>query len=193
MVPMSSREYSDRERAILLEVARRSIAYGLDTGRPLPVAVSEFPPHLQEHRASFVTLNENGQLRGCIGALEAYQPLVKDVADHAFAAAFQDPRFPPVQAHELPLLEIHVSVLSPPEPMQFRDQADLLAQLRPGVDGLILRAGHHQGTFLPSVWEQLPRREDFLAHLKLKAGLPPDYWSDDIQVWRYTTEEFSDR
>jgi len=77
--------------------------------------------------------------------------------------------------------------------MRFRDEADLLAQLRPGVDGLILRAGAHQGTFLPSVWEQLPRREDFLAHLKVKAGLPPDYWSDDIQVWRYTTEEFSDR
>ncbi|RMG54230.1 MAG: AmmeMemoRadiSam system protein A [Gammaproteobacteria bacterium] len=193
MVPMSSREYSDQERAILLDIARRSIAYGLDTGRPLPVNVAEFPPHLQEHRASFVTLNERGQLRGCIGALEAYQPLVKDVADHAFAAAFQDPRFPPVQPHELPELEIHVSVLSPPEPMTFRDEADLLAQLRPGVDGLILRAGHHQGTFLPSVWEQLPRREDFLAHLKLKAGLPPDYWSDDVQVWRYTTEEFSDR
>jgi len=86
---MSSREYSDQERAILLEVARRSIAYGLDTGRPLPVNVAEFPPHLQEERASFVTLNENGRLRGCIGALEAYQPLVKDVADHAFAAAFR--------------------------------------------------------------------------------------------------------
>ncbi len=194
MVLMSSTDstYSAAQRLILLNTARASIHFGLEQGSPLPVDPAEFDPALQVHRATFVTLNKNGQLRGCIGHLQAIAPLVSDVAENAFSAAFKDPRFPPVDSRELDALEIHISVLSPAQAMTFSSEQDLLRQLRPGIDGLILRDGYHQGTFLPSVWEQLPRPEDFLAHLKIKAGLPANHWSDSLKVSRYTTESFSD-
>ena len=181
-----------QHRRILLRVARESIAHGLRSGRPLPVDPKEYDPELRAMRATFVTLNERGRLRGCIGHLEAIQPLVADVAENAFNAAFRDPRFPPVSAGEFDALEIHISVLSPPEPMQFSSQEDLLQQIRPGIDGLILEEGAYRGTFLPSVWEELPDPRQFLAHLKRKAGLPQDYWSDTLKVYRYTTESFSE-
>ncbi len=189
---MSSPEYNTEQRRTLLAVARASIRHGLDTGRPLNVDVQAFDPALRRNRASFVTLNERGELRGCIGSLEAYRPLVADVAENAYNAAFRDPRFPPVTPDEFDALRIHVSVLSEPEPMDFTDEADLLAQIRPGVDGLILEDRGCRGTFLPSVWEQLPDKREFLTHLKLKAGLPPNYWSPTLRVWRYTTESFSE-
>ncbi len=196
MAPMSSRDrntsLNDRQRRLLLEVARESIAHGLRTGRPLRVNPTDHDPALQAKRAAFVTLNERGRLRGCIGHLEAIQPLVADVAENAFSAAFRDPRFPPVTAGEFDALEIHISVLSPPEPVVFTSEADLLRRIRPGTDGLILEEGPYRGTFLPSVWEQLPEPRQFLAQLKLKAGLPPDYWSDSVKVYRYTTESFSE-
>lgn len=178
------------QRAALLRLARESIAYGLRHGRPLPVDASAYPEDLRVPRATFVTLEIDGELRGCIGTLNAHQPLVKDVADNAFNAAFRDPRFPPLRAEELDRLDIHISVLSPATPINFRDEADLIAQLRPGVDGVILHTPTHRGTFLPSVWESLPNAEDFLRHLKRKAGLPMDYWSPEIRVERYTTEAF---
>lgn len=190
-MPSPESRFTNEERAALLEVARRSIEHGLETGRPLPVDVSAYPPALQAPGASFVTLNIDGRLRGCIGSLEAVRPLVEDVAHNAFAAAFRDPRFPPVTAAEAPHLDIHVSVLSPAEPMEFESEEDLLRQIRPGVDGLILEDHGRRGTFLPSVWESLPDPRDFLQQLKLKAGLPPDHWSDTLRVWRYTTESFS--
>ncbi len=184
--------YSPEQRRTLLRVARTSIAHGLEQGRPLPVDPLEYDAELREERASFVTLNERGRLRGCIGHLQAIQPLVADVAENAFNAAFRDPRFPPVNAAEFDALEIHISILSPPEPMTFDSEEELLRQIRPGVDGLILEEGPYKGTFLPSVWEQLPDPRRFLAELKLKAGLPPDYWSEGIRVSRYTTESFSE-
>ncbi len=195
MAPMSSGDHrlSPVHRRILLQVARDSIAHGLRTGRPLAVDPADFDPELQERRASFVTLNRHGRLRGCIGHLEAIQPLVADVAENAFNAAFRDPRFPPLTAGEFDDLEVHISVLSPPEPLAFDSEADLLEKIRPGVDGLILEEGPYRGTFLPSVWEQLPERGQFLAQLKMKAGLPPDYWSDTLKVYRYTTESFSEK
>ncbi|HHB11895.1 MAG TPA: AmmeMemoRadiSam system protein A [Chromatiales bacterium] len=186
------RQLSPAHRRLLLQVARDSIAHGLRTGRPLPVDPADFDPELQAQRATFVTLEEGGQLRGCIGHLEAIQPLVADVAENAFNAAFRDPRFPPVRAGEFDALEIHISVLSPPEPMAFDSEGDLLRQIRPGVDGLILEEGVYKGTFLPSVWEQLPDPRQFLAQLKMKAGLPPNYWSDTLKVSRYTTESFAE-
>ncbi len=194
MAPMSSDDHSlnPQHRRILLRVARESIAHGLRSGRPLLVDPQEYDPELRAMRATFVTLNERGRLRGCIGHLEAIQPLVADVAENAFNAAFRDPRFPPVSAGEFDALEIHISVLSPPEPMEFSSQEDLLRQIRPGIDGLILEEGVYRGTFLPSVWEELPDPRQFLAHLKLKAGLPQDYWSDTLKVYRYTTESFSE-
>jgi len=189
---MSSTEYSHEERALMLEVARAAIHEGLAHGRPLPIDPAEFPEHLQHDRACFVTLNRHGQLRGCIGHLEPVQPLIADVAENAFAAAFRDPRFPPLQAHETNGLALHISVLGEPEPIAFDDEKSLLRQLRPGIDGLILEApGGHRGTFLPSVWEQLPNRREFLAHLKRKAGLPADDRDPRLRVWRYTTESFA--
>lgn len=192
MVPGKSlnTHYTPQDRARLHAIAEASIRHGFETGRPLRVDLSVEPEKLREHRASFVTLQERGQLRGCIGALEAYQPLAQDVADHAFAAAFQDPRFPPLRPEELDALDIKISVLSPPEPLPAADTASLLRELRPGVDGLILHDGQYKATFLPSVWEQLPDARDFIAALKRKAGLPPDYESPTMRAWRYTTEEF---
>jgi AmmeMemoRadiSam system protein A len=156
------------------------------------VEPADYAPALQASRAAFVTLHQHGQLRGCIGHLEAVQPLVQDVAENAFAAAFRDPRFPPVGASELDALHIEISVLTPPQPMQFSSEADLLAQIEPGRDGLILVEGRARGTFLPSVWASLPQPEAFLRHLKLKAGLPQGHWSPEIRISRYRTESFSE-
>jgi uncharacterized protein len=180
------------EKQELLQLARASIIMGLNKGHALNVDINIYPASLQDKLACFVTLNNNGALRGCIGHLEAIQPLVKDVAENAYTAAFCDPRFPAVSKSEMVGLEIHISILSPSQPIVFSSEQDLTAQIRPGVDGLILESGNNRGTFLPSVWESLPDATSFLRHLKLKAGLSANYWSDDIRVSRYTTDSFSD-
>jgi AmmeMemoRadiSam system protein A len=172
----------------LLDLARSSIKHGLQTGYPLKINLADFPVQLTEHRASFVTLHKNHQLRGCIGMLEATRPLAEDIAENAFLAAFRDPRFPPLADDELDKLEIHLSILTPAEPVLFTSENDLITRLQPGIDGLIFEDGHRRGTFLPSVWEQLPEPEQFLRHLKQKAGLPPDHWSENIRIFRYLTE-----
>ncbi len=181
---------SPADRATLLDVARASIQHGLRHRQALAVNPGDYPETLRPLRATFVTLEIGSQLRGCIGALTAYQPLVQDVAAHAYAAAFEDPRFAELRPDELPKLEIFISVLSPPEPMQFSSEEDLLKQVRPGVDGLILEFRHYRATFLPAVWESLPDPYVFLAQLKHKAGLPLDFWSPELRVERYTTEYF---
>lgn len=188
----SANTLSARDRATLLDVARASIQHGLRHRRALEVTVEDYPETLRPPRATFVTLEIGGRLRGCIGALAAHQPLVRDVAAHAYAAAFEDPRFPELTPGEFPRLEIHISVLSPPEPLRFGSDEELLAQLRPGVDGLILHFQHYRATFLPSVWESLPDPYIFLTHLKQKAGLPLDFWSPDLAAERYTAEYFGD-
>ncbi|MGR8998228.1 MAG: AmmeMemoRadiSam system protein A [Gammaproteobacteria bacterium] len=172
----------------LLDLAKSSIQHGLQTGRPLKVNLAEYPAELTIPRATFVTLRKQGQLRGCIGMLEAVRPLAEDIAENAYSAAFKDSRFPPLEADELSELEIHLSILTPAEPVSFTSELDLLTQLQPGIDGLILQEGRRRGTFLPSVWEQLPDPEQFLRHLKQKAGLAPDYWSENIKIYRYRTE-----
>jgi len=187
MVHMSFINLTDEDKNSLLETARKSIEYGLLHQRALPVDLNEFSEILQIHGASFVTLNLNKQLRGCIGTLEAYQPLITDVSEHAYDAAFKDPRFPPLTKKESVQLEIHISILTPSEEIHFTSEKDLLAQLQPGVDGLILHAEDHKATFLPSVWEQLTTPEDFLNHLKLKAGLGINDWPEGIQISRYKT------
>ncbi|HRD49462.1 MAG: AmmeMemoRadiSam system protein A [Candidatus Competibacter sp.] len=188
---MSSTEpLSNSDRAALLDVARASIQYGLRHGQALTVNPDDYPAALRPLRATFVTLEMDGQLRGCIGALAAYQPLVQDVAAHAYAAAFEDPRFPKLRPDEFPGLDLHLSVLSPPEPLHFGSEEELLAQLRPGMDGLILHFHHYRATFLPAVWETLPDPYMFLTQLKLKAGLPLDFWSPELWAERYTTEYF---
>jgi AmmeMemoRadiSam system protein A len=173
---------------LLLDLARASIRHGLQVGRPLTVALEELTAELVVPRASFVTLEKGGRLCGCIGSLEAWRPLAVDVAENAFAAAFRDPRFPPLRSDEAEHLAIHLSLLTPAVAMIFSSEADLLAQLQPGVDGLILSAGPCRGTFLPSVWAELPTPQLFLTQLKRKAGLAADYWSPGVRIWRYTTE-----
>lgn len=180
----------EEEHILLRQVAFDAVEYGLNHRKHLPVETSRYPTLLQNPGASFVTLEIAGVLRGCIGSLEAYQPLVKDVAYNAYAAAFSDPRFQPVTNDELQSLEFHISVLTPAVAMTFDSEEDLLKQIRPGIDGLVLEENQHRGTFLPAVWESLPDAKSFLQHLKQKAGLPQDYWSEGIKVSRYSTESF---
>lgn len=172
----------------LTELAGSSIRHGLRTGKPLAIDLAECPAELAEQRATFVTLQKQCQLRGCIGSLDAVRPLAVDIAENAFSAAFLDPRFPPLETHELDDLDIHLSILTPAEPMSFTSEQDLLSQLQAGIDGLILTEGFRRGTFLPSVWESLPEPEQFLRYLKQKAGLSPDYWSGTLKVYRYRAE-----
>jgi len=181
---------SNNHKIILKELAKASIEYGLKNGNPLPIDLATMPSELTEQRASFVTLEKQGQLRGCIGMLEACRPLAEDIAKNSYAAAFSDPRFPPLKQSELNELSIHISILSPPESIPCQSETDLIQQLQPGIDGLILDDGYHRATFLPSVWESLPKEIDFIHHLKMKAGLAENDWSDDLQAYRYTTEIF---
>lgn len=189
---MPSTEYSSADRRTLLQIARGSMAHGVETGQPLPVDTASLSEPLAAIRSSFVTLRLQGELRGCMGSLEATQPLARDVADSACRTALADPRFFPVKPHEIDDIDIEISVLSPLVRVEVTDEADLLAKLVPGVDGLLLEAGLHRATFLPKVWDHLPAAEEFLGHLKLKAGLPRGYWSADVSVYRYHTETFGE-
>jgi AmmeMemoRadiSam system protein A len=173
----------------LRALARASIEHGLACGRPLEVDPAAYPPPLREVAASFVTLEANGTLRGCVGSVEAHRALVVDVAENAFGAAFRDPRFPPLARSELSGLALSVSLLSPLERLAVGSEAQLLAVLRPGVDGLVLRAGAQRATFLPAVWEDLPEPRRFLAALLRKAELPDDAWPSGAEVWRYTVRD----
>ena len=184
----------DKEKKFLLELARRSIKQYLERGTKPDVLPSEIPSkRLQEDGAAFVTLHMNGQLRGCIGSLEAHRPLVMDVIDNAINSAFDDPRFYPLRPDELQKVKISISVLSKPEPLPVDSPEDLLKKLVPKKHGLILQQGFHRATFLPVVWEQLPKKEEFLEHLSQKAGLPPDGWTDpETKFEVYEAEEFEE-
>lgn len=173
--------------SLLLKLAGASIEHGLARGSAVNVDVASFPDELQRDGACFVTLYKNGRLRGCIGSPEAHRPLLTDVVQNAFRSAFHDPRFPNLTADEVPDLHVSISVLSPPSPMSIESEEDLLSQLRPGVDGLIIMDGAKRALFLPSVWEQLPKPEDFLNRLKLKAGMSADHWSDGFEAQRFIT------
>ena len=178
-------------RTGLFEVASRSIDHGLTAGSPLRVDPREHPSPLRDPCACFVTLRRAGALRGCVGELEAHRSVVESVADRAFHAAFRDPRFAGLRAEELDDLEIHVALLGPLVPLDVRDEHELWERLEPGVDGVALAEGAARATFLPAVWEKLPDPRRFLAELKRKAGLPPDHWSDRVEVSRYEVYEFS--
>lgn len=183
---------TDEQRSKLLQVARESIHEGCKKNRPSPVDTGEFEMVLQNRGASFVTLKIEDALRGCIGTLEASQSLVQDVSIHAYAAAFSDPRFSAVTRDELELINISISVLTTAEKIDFEDEIDLLEKIQPDIDGLILEDGTHRGTFLPSVWKSLPEKNNFLQQLKRKAGMPENYWSEEITVSRYHTVEFAE-
>lgn len=180
-----------RYGAALLKLAAVSIEHGLAHGAALPVKPDGQPAELAENGATFVTLKRQGQLRGCIGSSLAHRPLIVDVAANGFAAAFKDPRFPAVTATELPEIALSLSVLSAPAPMTFAGEADLLAQLRPDIDGLIIEDRGRRALFLPAVWKGLPEPPAFLRHLKLKARLDAGHWSDDFKAWRFIAAEVS--
>lgn len=189
---MRSAEYSAAAQRFLLDEARRSVAHGLEHGVPAPPASTITEDAVTDVRACFVTLKVAGELRGCTGSLEAEQPLAHGVVYHAFQSAFGDPRFPALTRRELSALDVEISVLSPLSPVRVTSERELLARLQPHVDGLLLEFGAYRATFLPKVWETLPDPADFLAHLKHKAGLPVDFWSSQLTVFRYQTESFSD-
>ena len=170
----------------LLALARAAIARELGN----PEAATPVPPALTRIGATFVTLRSDGDLRGCIGTVDAWRPLADDVRANAVAAAFRDPRFSPLRREELPRIAIEVSVLNPSEALPPGREESLVAALRPGIDGVVLEHARHRATFLPQVWEQLPHPADFLRALKRKAGLLDDFWSDDVRVARYTVEKF---
>ncbi|MDD5171533.1 MAG: AmmeMemoRadiSam system protein A [Candidatus ainarchaeum sp.] len=184
-----------KEKKYLLGLARKTVAQYLETGSTLELKPEDVPhKSLTENGACFVTLYIGKELKGCIGTLEAHRPLVFDVIDNALGAAFNDPRFYPVTKEELPKVKFSMSVLSAPKPLLVKDADDLLKKLVPHKHGLIIQSGYARATFLPVVWEQLTKKEEFLSHLCMKAGLLPDEWkrTKGIQFYTYEAEEFSE-
>ena len=179
------------ERRILLGLARHSLVAAVNHF-PLPVLdLTALSERLGQAGASFVTLTKAGDLRGCLGALEPSLPLAEDVSEHAAAAALQDYRFPPVQPEELDQIEIEISRLTAPTPLDYQNAADLLRLLRPGIDGVVLQDGLHRATFLPQVWEKIPDPAQFLDHLCDKMGSSFDLWRrKKLAVFTYQVEEF---
>jgi AmmeMemoRadiSam system protein A len=179
------------EQKTLLRLAREAMEHGVK-GEKLPALDKKLlSPTLREEGSAFVTLTEHGQLRGCIGSLEPYQPLAEDVREHAVAAALNDPRFPAVGPEELNGIQIEVSRLTRPVPLEYKDADDLLSKLRPQVDGVILRDEFRRATFLPQVWEKIPKPTDFLDNLCYKMGMNPELWRrKHLDVLIYQVEEF---
>ena len=186
-----SAKLSESDRTYLLRLARESIASRLD-GHTLPEPkMDQLSPELIAIGASFVTLTIHGSLRGCIGSLEAHQPLVLDVREHAIEAAFEDYRFRPLTHDELKIVKIEISRLTAPVPLFYSNPADLPGRLRPGIDGVILKDGYRRATFLPQVWEQLSDVQEFLSHLCAKMGAAADLWRKKVlEVSTYQVEEF---
>ena len=180
------------DKQSLLRLARKSIRHGLEEKSALQPDPGDFPETLRQDGASFVTLRKRDDLRGCIGSVRAYRPLVIDVAENAWNAAFRDPRFPGLSRQEFSEIDLHVSLLSEPLEMQFTDEKDLLGQVVPGRDGLIIEDGFRRGLFLPSVWEQLPELDLFWTQLKRKAGLRDDHWSSTLTCKRFYSYEFGE-
>jgi AmmeMemoRadiSam system protein A len=189
---MQSPDRHDLPGADLLRLARNSIDYGLDHDKPVPVDLDGLPVDLIQPAATFTTLRLDEKLRGCCGTLEAAHPLATDVARSAFQAAFRDLRFQPLARDEFGRIRLEVSVLSPLEVITVTDEADLLNRLAPGTDGLVIVEGARRATFLPKVWESLPDPSQFLAALKIKCGLPEDYWSERLEFFRYRTSLYAE-
>lgn len=189
---MRAADQRDVTGAELVRLARSSIEHGLLHGEPIPVDCSELPRALMSPGATFTTLRLENDLRGCCGSLEARRPLAMDVARSAFQAAFRDPRFDPVGRDEVAAIRLEVSVLSPLESIPVTDEADLLSRVKPGTDGLVIVDGARRATFLPEVWESCPDPQQFLARLKVKCGLPEDYWSEQLRFLSYRTTSYTE-
>ena len=185
-------QFTPQERRFLLELARKSVAAAV-TGSEAPKEDAAVPEKFRARQACFVTLTKNGELRGCIGSIFPEESLYQAVIRRARSAATEDPRFPPVRADELKEIEIEVSVLTVPKRLAFTSPQDLLAKLRPGIDGVVLRVEDRQATYLPQVWEQLPDKRLFMNELAEKAGLPADAWTrPDAAVMTYQVEAFKE-
>lgn len=183
---MDAEKIAEAHGQMLLDIVKRVLAHSVIKGAAPAINLESFPEPLRENGATFVTIEKQGKLRGCIGSLQAHQPLIEDLVHNAYRAGFKDPRFPPLSREEMGQISWSISLLSEPAQMLIKDEADLLAQLRPGIDGLIIADKGKRATFLPQVWEQLPDPKTFLAHLKRKAGMAPDHWSPDFTALRYT-------
>ncbi len=187
---MPSTELSVEDQQALRQIARASIEYALENGKPLRPDPAELSEVLLAPGACFVTLLQDGSLRGCIGSLEAVRPLAEDVAENAFAAAFRDPRFSSLSKSEWDRCEIEISVLTPAVDLPVSSEEDLVEHLVPGKHGVILKCGSRRATYLPSVWEMLPDPYQFIGELKRKAGLPREYWGADIKIEIYSAIKF---
>jgi AmmeMemoRadiSam system protein A len=182
------------EKQILLRLAREAMEYAVKRKKLPALDMNSLTPHLRENRASFVTITIDDELRGCIGALDAYQPLAEDVREHAIAAALEDPRFPPVVESELNRIKLEVSSLTVPQLLEYSSGEDLLVKLNPRVDGVILKDGRRRATFLPQVWEKIPDPADFLDQLCAKMGARENLWRDSkLLVYVYQVEEFHEK
>lgn len=183
---------SSDARQFLLRLAREAVELAAREHKHIRLP-ADLAPELKHKKGAFVTLNKQGDLRGCIGNIYPDLPLAEAVASNAYRAALNDPRFPPVAPEELAEIEIEVSVLSVPEPLDFSLPAELLEKLQPHRDGVVLQIGTHRSTFLPQVWEKLPNPEEFLNHLSAKAGLPSDAWrKSGTQIQIYHVEAFTE-
>lgn len=184
-------DYDLANRQSMLQVARDAIMQTLIGNKDIKINLKLFPAQLLEKKGTFVTLNSEGKLRGCIGSLSPQRPLILDIIHNAQSAAFHDPRFKALTLSEFQDIEIHISVLTDAHKMKVNSKEELLAQLRPGQDGLILKEKGKSATYLPSVWEKIPKAQDFVYELRRKAGLDPEGWDESTQVFRYETIEFS--
>lgn len=182
----------ETDKWLLLHTARESVHEGLRTDRPFAPELHEYPEHLLLACSSFVTLIQDNNLRGCIGCFRTERPLVQDIAANAFTAAFRDSRFAPLTHRDLNDIEIEVSLLTPPARISVASEQEALERLSVGKDGLILEVGHYSAVFLPTAWRQLPDPRQFLQQLKVRAGLPADYWSAHIKLSRYRALSFSE-
>jgi len=184
---------NSKEKEILLKLSRQTLEEYFVAGKKLEVDEKKMPKNLREKRATFVTLFKNGVLRGCIGQILPKFPLYKDVINNSLSAAFSDPRFPQLKYDELKNLKIEISILTVPKRIIYDDVKDLLKKIKPTKYGIILQSGFSQATFLPDVWKQLPKVEDFLTNLSLKAGLTPNAWQNpDCEFFYYRTESFQE-
>lgn len=190
---MKESKFSLHEQEILIKIAREAVQAAANRHSPKEINWADLPERLQQDGASFITLTNGGRLRGCIGTLEASQSLALDVQEHAVAAATQDFRFQNVQPGELDDIEIEISVLTPMEKLDYDDPQDLISKIRPGVDGVTLIGQSRRATFLPQVWEKVQDPVDFLNHLCMKMGEPPDFWqAGTLDVYIYQVDEIKE-
>lgn len=189
-----SSKFTHEDGKYLISLARKTIEERLKGKKTVETGHDRtLPPRFYERRGTFVTLTINGMLRGCIGHIVPQEPVIEGVKENAINAAFKDPRFNPLRRDELDKIKIEVSILTDPQPLEYKDAKELLSKLRPGIDGVIIKKGFHQATFLPQVWEQLPRKEEFLTHLCIKAGLDGDAWRrEKLEVLTYQVQAFEE-